>query len=217
MRLTPILALLGSVVITSACATTADPTTTPETTTASAEAAPAPEPELYSKLPETVETFERQGFKHFEDGSGGYSVRYANQRKRRLADLYVYPVAEENAEMEHSQLVLGSTRATLMAIGEATRQGHYDNFNVINAATRAQGLRTIARVQATYLRQNLASYTLVYQTEHEGTLLKIRVTMPDNESNRTSREWDLFADKMFRTAIENIESPDSTAEPTAPI
>ena len=199
MRLIPILALLGSVAVTSACATTAS-TTTP------VEAPPPPEPALYSALPENLDSFERQGYKHFADGSDGYSVRYTNERKRRMADLYVYPVAEENVNLEHNQLVLGSTRATLMAIGEATRQGHYSNFNVINAATRAQGVRTVARVQATYLRENLASYTLVYQTEHEGTLLKIRVTMPDNEYNRTSREWDEFADTMFKTAIESLEA-----------
>jgi len=200
MRFIHTIALLSAVVISSACATSAS---TPLDEVAPT---PPPEPALYKALPETVNSFELQGFKYFEDGSSGYSVRYSNDRKRRIADLYVYPVAEENADLEHSQLVLGSTRATLMAIGEATRQGHYDNFNVINAATRAQGLRTVARVQATYLRQNLASYTLVYQTEHKGTLLKIRVTMPDNEFNRTSREWDGFADTMFKQAIQSLDS-----------
>ncbi|MFT6642163.1 MAG: hypothetical protein ACJAUZ_003167, partial [Flavobacteriaceae bacterium] len=80
------------------------------------------------------------------------------------------------------------------------------NFNVLDAATHAQGLRTVARVQATYLRQNLASYTLVYQTEYNGTLLKIRVTMPDNESNRDSREWDLFTDTVFQSVISELDS-----------
>lgn len=211
MRLFPILALLGSVVLTSACATTAI------TPVEEAVAAPPPEPALYKTLPDTVESFELKGYKHFEDGSGGYSVRYSNDRKRRIADLYIYPVAEENANLEHNQLVLGSTRATLMAIGEATRQGHYSNFNVINAATRAQGLRTVARVQATYLRQNLASYTLVYQTEHKGTLLKIRVTMPDNEFNRQSGEWDGFADKMFKQVIQTLDTADKAPTDTKAI
>ena len=195
MRLLSTLTLLGSVILSSACATKA--------ITAPVEEVPVelPEPALFSVLPETVDSFDINGYKHFEDGSGGYSIRYANDRKRRIADLYVYPVAAENTNLEHSQLVLGSTRATLMAIGEATRKGHYQNFNVVNAATRAQGLRTVARVQATYLRKNLASYTLVYQTEHKGTLLKIRLTMPDNESNRSSKEWDAFAATMFKECI----------------
>ena len=128
----------------------------------------------------------------------------------------MYSVAEENADLEHNQLVLGSTRATLTAISEATRQGHYSNFNVINAATRAQGLRTTARVQATYLRKNLASYTLVYQTEHKGTLLKIRISMPDNEHNRSSREWDALADTLFSKAIDSIDAASSGDDNTAP-
>jgi hypothetical protein len=164
-----------------------------------------PPPPLINTLPETLETFELQGYKYFDDGSGGYSVRYANERKQRTADVYIYPVAEENSALEHNQLVLGSTRATLQAIGEATRQGLYANFNVINAATQSHGLRTVARVQATYLRQNLASFTLVYQTEHKGTLLKIRLSMPDNESNRDSEEWDRFADRLFGTIIEDLD------------
>lgn len=198
MRFFSTFALLSSVVITSACATTATPPVEQEVV-------PPAEPALYQSLPESVDTFERQGYKHFEDGSDGYSVRYANEQKRRVADLYVYPVAEENTNLEHNQLVLGSTRATLMAISEATRQGHYSNFNVINAATRATGMRTVARVQATYLRQNLASYTLVYQTEHKGTLLKIRVTMPDNETNRSSDEWDALAETLFNDAIDSLD------------
>ena len=92
------------------------------------------------------------------------------------------------------------------ALGEAVRQGHYVNFNVVDAATKSQGVRTVARVQATYLQENLASYTLVYQTEHEGTFLKIRFTMPDNESNRNSREWDQFADQMFKLIINDLQS-----------
>lgn len=215
MRLISTLALLGTVLLTTACATTASTPVVSTETNTQAEAPPPPEPALVKALPDTFESFELKGFKHFEDGSGGYSIRYANDRKRRIADLYVYPVAEENTNLAHNQLVLGSTRATLMAIGEATRQGHYANFNVINAATRAQGVRTVARVQATYLRQNLASYTLVYQTEHKGTLLKIRVTMPDNEFNRSSKEWDTFADSMFKKAISSLDGGEPVVEEAA--
>lgn len=185
-----------AVLLCSACATV---------TPATPEAPPPQEPALISELPVKQNSFDLQGYKHFEDGSGGYSVRYANLRKRRIADVYIYPVAEENNELEHNQLVLGSTRATIQAIGEAARQGHYANFNVINAGTQSQGLRTVARVQATYLQENLASFTLVYQTEHEGTLLKIRISMPDNESNRASQEWDRFAKAMFIKAIANLD------------
>lgn len=206
MNIARLVVLLGHIIFISACATvTPDKPEIPEQQ-------PPPEPALIKVLPKTISSFELDGFKHFEDGSGGYSVRYANRRKRRIADLYIYPVAEENSNLEHSQLVLGSTRATLMAIGEAAKQGHYDNFNVINAATRAQGLRTTARVQATYLRQNLASYTLVYQTEYKGTLLKVRINMPDNESNRSSAEWDGFADQMFQTVIKDIDKHQADRE-----
>ena len=162
-------------------------------------------PDIVARLPADIGSFTYEGFKHFSDGSGGFSVRYGNKRKRRLADVYVYPVATENREMAHEKLVLGSTQATMRAIGEAVRQGLYANFNVLTAATKARGVRTVARVQATYLRQNLASYTLVYQTEHEGTLLKIRLSMPDNESNRGSEEWDRFAERLFELIERDLD------------
>lgn len=208
MKLIRSLALLATISVLNACATV--PPAEPDPVQ-------PPEPALIKALPDTIDTFELQGYKHFEDGSGGYSVRYTNKRKRRIADLYIYPVAEENTDLGHNQLVLGSTRATLMAIGEAAKQGHYENFNVINAATRAQGVRTIARVKATYLRQNLASYTLVYQTEHKGTLLKVRMNMPDNESNRSSAEWDSFADQMFQTVIRDIDKRQAGSNSTPSI
>ena len=156
-----------------------------------------PEPQLVASLPASIGSFDYEGYRHFADGSKGYSLRFGNKRKRRRADVYVYPVAEQNRDLTHDKLVLGSTQATMQAIGEAVRQGLYANFNVLTAATRARGVRTVARVQATYLRENLASYTLVYQTEHDGTLVKIRLSMPDNESNRSSTEWDSFADEVF--------------------
>lgn len=192
-----VLTLFASLLITSACATV---------TPADAEPEPLPEPALIGVLPDTLQSFKLQGYKYFKDSSGGYSIRYANLAKRRIADVYIYSVAEENSELAHDQLVLGSTRATIQAIGEAARQGHYANFNVVNAGTQTYGMRTVARVQATYLRQNLASFTLVYQTEFKGTLVKIRVSMPDNESNRSNEEWDAFAEKMFSTVIAELDS-----------
>jgi hypothetical protein len=194
--LTARLAVLLSLVFCSAC-----------TTVSRAEPEPVQEPALINVLPDELLSFELKGYKYFDDGSGGYSVRYANPRKHRVADVYIYPVAEENKTLAHNQLVLGSTSATIQAIGEAARQGHYANFNVLNAVTQAYGVRTVARVQATYLRENLASYTLVYQTEHAGTLVKIRVTMPDNDSNRSSTEWDEFAEKIFKTIVKDLDSP----------
>jgi hypothetical protein len=188
--------LLISLLFTNACVAL---TITPENTNNT------DVPALMHKLPKTVQSFNMQGFKYFNDGSG-YSIRYSNERKQRLADLYIYDVAEENESLNHKQLVLGSTRATMDAIGAAADQGHYTNFNILDAATHAQGLRTIARVQATYLRQNLASYTLVYQTEYKGTLLKIRVTMPDNDSNRSSDEWDNFTDTVFQSVISELDN-----------
>ena len=163
-------------------------------------------PSLIGNLPRDIASFEFIGYKHFDDGSGGYSFRYSNPGKKRFADVYVYPVAKENARLEHKQLVLGSTRATISAIDEAVKQGLYANFDVLDAATRSYGLRTTARVQATYLRDNLASYTTLYQSEHQGTLMKIRMSMPDNRSNRLNGEWDAFAERVFSLVVDDIDS-----------
>lgn len=164
-----------------------------------------PAPDAISQLPPSIASFDYDGYRRFDDGSDGYSFRYADAAKNRLADVYVYPVAAENANLAHEALVLGSTRATIQAIGEAVNRGLYANFAVLDAATQARGMRTTARVQATYLRGNLASYTLLYQTEHDGTLMKIRLSMPDNESNRTNGEWDAFAERVFELLIDRVE------------
>lgn len=167
-------------------------------------AADAQTPTLIGALPPSIASFDFEGYRHFDDDSGGYSFRYQNRKKKRLADVYVYPVATENAELPHDELVLGSTRATIEAIGEAVDQGLYANFDMLGAATRSNGMRTVARVQATYLRENLASYTMLYQSEHDGTLMKIRLSMPDNESNRRNGEWDAFAERVFKLVIDDL-------------
>jgi len=188
--------LLASSLSLSACATLEK--------TSEEEAVPEA-PELIEALPTEVGSFDYEGYRYFTDASTGYTVRYTNPRKHRMADVYVYPVAEENEDLAHDDLVMGSTRATIHAIGEAVKQGIYANFNVVGAATQARGLRTVARVEATYLRENLASYTLVYQTEYDGTLLKIRVSMPDNESNRGNTEWDEFANTIFNAIVDELD------------
>ena len=129
-----------------------------------------------ASLPTTIESFELSGARVFDVEGDGVNIRYSNPRKRRRADVFIYPVAEKNKSLAHPDLVLGSTQATVHAITQAVQAGVYQNLNVIDAATKANGLRTVARVQATYLRENLASYTLVYQTEHDGTMVKIPVS-----------------------------------------
>ncbi len=160
-----------------------------------------PAPELINRLPEALGSFDYAGYRYFTQSEAGFSVRYQNPRKKRSADVYVYPVARENLSLEHSQLVMGSTRASLQAIGKAVSQGLYANFTVLGAATQALGTRTVARVKTTYLQDNLASYSLLYQTEFKGTLVKIRINMPDNEYNRSSTEWDQFALRIFDLVI----------------
>lgn len=161
-----------------------------------------PTPELISRLPNTVGSFNYQSYRFFEDADTGYTFRYQNEQKHRIADVYVYPVSAENEGIGHEQLVLGSTKATIEAITTAVQDGIYANFNIVGAATKARGVSTVARVEATYLQQNLASYTLVYQTELDGTFMKVRVSMPDNDANRDSREWDNFAEEMFELITE---------------
>jgi len=211
MSLRRLASLLAVLTLASACATGAPAAGAPDADAAVAagptagNGARAEPPAVLDVLPSSVGTFEYQGFRRFEDGTDGYSLRYANARKRRIADVYVYPVSKENLSLDHERLVLGSTRATMQAIGKAVRAGVYTDFNVVTAATRARGMRTVARVQATYLRENLASITVLYQTEHEGTLVKIRLSMPDNASNRGSLEWDRFAEDMFERITRDLD------------
>jgi len=109
--------------------------------------------------------------------------------------------------------VMGSTRATLRGLADAVKQGVYANFNVLGAATKARGIRTIARVETTYLRKNLATFGVLYQTEYNGTLIKVRVSMPDNDSNRGNREWDRAAEVLIENVITHLDQLHADAKP----
>jgi len=194
MLLKPTLAIMFTASLLSACATisSSDDQSIDDRTPLAAESDPVIEEdqaELVASLPASIESFELTGARAFDVEGDGVNVRYSNSRKRRRADVFVYPVAESNKSLTHPDLVLGSTQAT----------------------------GTIARVQATYLRENLASYTVVYQTEHDGTMVKIRLTMPDNKSNRESREWDRFVDEVLNSVTDYLDLDNQTEAETAAI
>jgi len=137
-------------------------------------------PAIITSLPPEVESFSYQGYRFLEEKSDSYAIRYANRRKHRMADVFVYEVSEGNRNLEHAQLVMGSTRATLRGLADAVKQGLYSNFNVLGG--------------------------VLYQTEYNGTLIKVRVSMPDNETNRANREWDRTAEVLIDNIITHIES-----------
>jgi len=46
--------------------------------------------------------------KPFDAAGQGVNVTYKNDRKRRRANVFIYPVAEKNQELKHRDLVMGS-------------------------------------------------------------------------------------------------------------
>jgi len=130
-------------VLLSSCATLKAPEQDQDVTASTQEPAELPQAELVASLPKEVESFELAGAQAFDTDGDGVTVRYANPRKHRRADVFVYPVAEKNKKLAHPELVFGSTQATMQAIAQAVQEGIYQNLNVIDAATKANGFKAI--------------------------------------------------------------------------
>lgn len=136
----------------------------------------------------------------------GYSLRYGkNTTHRTYSDIYIYPIPKEANGYKHEEIVYGITKEALREIEYAKEKGAYSEFKVISKGTFYLNGKLATRVEIFLVRNNLSSYSLLYVTESEGKLIKARMTMPDNESNRNNESWNKFIDKVFSIILSNIE------------
>ena len=86
------------------------------------------------------------------------------------------------------------------------QSGAYSNVvELSNETANVDGL-IIVRCKLSMLRENLKIVSYLYVTEHKGKLLKIRITLPDNEINRSREDIENFAIEMFINIMDNIDS-----------
>jgi hypothetical protein len=185
------------VVSLTACAT---PTKEPQEQIANNEQLP-----ILDVLPRQIEGFNYQGLRRYP-APWGYSLRYRNETNNAVyADLYLYPVPEELKGHEQEDIVMVKTDEALEEIDYFFKTGSYSEFEVLNRDSFQIEGETTSRVEIYLVRDNLALYSLLFVSEKDGKLVKVRMTMPNNEANTSNDAWERFVHKAFSVILKNIE------------
>ncbi len=161
--------------------------------------------EILDALPREIEGFIYRGAKSYPD-PWGYSLRYQLERNQlTYSDVFIYPVPGEAEGYGQKEVVISMSNQALKEIDIAKEQGLYSKYSVINRRTFEINGNFTIRIDIFLVKSNLESYSLLFLTESNGKLIKVRMTMADNESNRNNTAWQKFAVKVITTIFNNIE------------
>lgn len=156
-------------------------------------------------LPDSIEGFSYVGSATYPQ-PWGYSLRYRSGASRWThSDIYIYPAPKADKPQSHQELVVGMTRQALEEIDYAKQRGAYSSFQILDQRKFTLNGKMATRIDMVLVKDNLVSYSLLYVTESQGKLLKVRMTMPDNEANRNNARWQRFAETVFNTIMANMD------------
>ncbi|HEY9035666.1 MAG TPA: hypothetical protein VIM96_03040 [Pseudomonadales bacterium] len=170
------------------------------------EASPAVEktpPPIVAHLPHRIGGYEYAGFTEYGPGLG-YSLRYIKKGLQgNYADIYIWPVPKEAQKYSHEEIVYGVTEGSLQDIYEMQNRGIYEKVELIDRLAYGSSEQLVTMHRLVMLRENRKTLSFLYLTEYQGRLLKARVSLPDNEANRSSDEVKQFVLEIFNRIIAN--------------
>ncbi len=139
-------------------------------------------------------------------GELGYSLRYSKQTEQNhFADVYIWPVHQQLNDFSHKDIVYAMSNSAEQDIYTAEKYGAYSNVKLLD---RSEQFMTddmmVTRQRFTFIRNHLLTLSFLYLTEYQGKVLKIRLSLADNEFNQTRKDIDTFALSLFEQIIENF-------------
>ncbi len=162
-------------------------------------------PEILQRLPSNIDGFLYRGARNYP-ASLGYSLRYRHGEIPDVdAEVLVSPVPQEAVAYSHIERVDLMSMRALREIQTARARGVYADYSIIRSGSFEIDGSYATRTDIALLRDEFASVALLFLTEREGRLLTLRMTMPDNYSNRHHDNWQQFAETVFGLILENIE------------
>lgn len=162
------------------------------------------EAEIIPLLPRVLEGYEYLDVYVYPSEEYGYSIRYVYDA-HNYADIYIYPVPEQVKDLGHKDIVYGMTGHAVSEIELAKEKGLYQDFEILNERAFDSAGAISSKVSARLRKKGRDMYTILYLTENSDKLIKARITMPDNTSNRANTAWDLFVSKLFGFIVDNID------------
>jgi len=162
-------------------------------------------PEILQVLPAEIDGFAYQGAKTYPS-PWGYSLRYRLVDNPLVyADVFVYPVPQKIENLGHTERVKAMTDEAILEIRSAAEQGAYSEARLLDGQEFRILSAYTTRIDLFLVKENLESFSLLFMTESNDRLLKVRMTMPDGYSNRNNDNWQRFVESVFSVILENID------------
>lgn len=162
-------------------------------------------PHILELIPKNVEGFRYVDYYEYPEPYG-YSLRYLYEKNNMVhSDVYLYPSGIDSKLYSHKEIVLGMTDILMNEFDITVKKGMYSEFRAIKSSSFSVLDKIVTRNDLYLVRDNLETYSLLFLTESNGRMIKIRMSMPNNTHNRKSTNWQKFANQIIRFILENIE------------
>lgn len=165
------------------------------------------EPDIVNLLPKTVDEYRYAGFKNYRNKLG-YSLRYIKDNEiHHHADIYIWDTPTQISSHSHRDIVYSATNAAIREIHAIAAQGRYSKIEFLEKLAFGADDSVLTLHKISMQKDNLAVISFLYVSEYKGNLLKARITLPDNEFNRSRNDVHVFVGHMFAAITEILENP----------
>ncbi len=169
-----------------------------------------PDPDLIQiEFPTKVGEFERYKTHHYDERAFGYQVKYLARNSTDVLDVYIYPVDDQYRNLPHETLVAGYFSEAEKGIEMAVSRGMYASAQSYGAVEYQTGDGKIKILRSKHIivtaRHELLSHT--YVTEHNGVVIKIRVSVPSSAVTAVLEEYQDAAFTLIEVALNAIQEP----------
>ncbi len=103
--------------------------------------------------------------------------------------------------LEHKEKVYQVAKWSLQDIVSAQDAGLYSNIDILSSQEVSSGGFVFIVIKLRLVQENLALYSHLVVTEHQGHFVKARLTLKDNDTNRARKDAEGFINTMFNVIL----------------
>jgi hypothetical protein len=158
------------------------------------------------EFPTKVGKFEKKKIHHYDERAFGYQVKYLANNSLDVLDVYIYPVDDENKHLSHEVLVTGYFSEVEKGIEMAVSRGMYTSAQHYGTEEYQadDGKIKILRSRHTIVKERKELLSHSYLTEHNGVIIKIRVSILGSAVAALLEEYQDAAFTLIEIALNAI-------------
>ena len=157
-------------------------------------------------FPDIVGTFIKIDTHYFENPAFGYVVTFKTLDASEVLDVYIFPVDAKFAQLENKQLVDIFLLEAQQGINDAVKLGIYTKADKHGVIAYPFDNYYILKSQYTIQTAHGELYSVIYITEYNGTVIKLRISIPNKSKNDVLDEIETTAFELIQVALDALQS-----------